>query len=127
MSKAILIFILLLVACNKQSAMAPDMTVKGQFSDPRGDAAKAVKSDDLSLLGVYGITDWVPGIDAETSTLRAKFKIKIIDRTSDDTRTTEEKLFNTTAKSYAEKYNEYIFKKIGCDVHHPMTKCTNYP
>jgi hypothetical protein len=101
-------------------------TVRNQFDNPEKDAAQAMMDGDLSLRGVNRFATVVPGISGDYSILHTKYKINVIENTS-DVIVNDPKSYNNMAERYAFAYNRYVFSKLGCDPKNPMDKCKNYP
>lgn len=97
-----------------------------QFDHPEEDAQRAAAAGDLSLRGVNRFAIVVPGISGDYMKLRTKYKIIVIENTS-DVIDNDPKSYNNLAERYAFFYNRYIFDRIGCDRKFPEEKCTNYP
>ena len=120
---------ILLIAFAGNTVLAVDDNDAGrvlQFSAPQQDAARAIGAGDLSLRAVNRYTTVVPGISGDYTTLISKFKITVIEGTS-DVLTNEPGDYNRAAPRYAARYNGYLFGRFGCDVEHPMAPCSHYP
>jgi hypothetical protein len=96
------------------------------FDHPEDDAERALLAGDRSLRGVNRFTTIVPGISADYSKLQTKYKIIVIENTS-DVIVNDPKSYNNMAERYALSYNRHLFDRLGCDYRSPSDKCTNYP
>ncbi len=96
----------------------------GLLGDPLQDAEMAIASQDYHLVGVQRFVVVVPGINADYEVLRMRFRIVVIEGTSDIIIENDPQSFNEQAERYAEKYNRRIFAELGCDVQKPMTPCS---
>jgi hypothetical protein len=95
------------------------------FASPEEDASQAIAQGDLSLRGVIRFVVFVPGIDADYESLRAKYRIKIIEGTS-GVIVNDPTSYDARAERYAFAYNRYIFGQLGCNFERPMDRCKNY-
>jgi hypothetical protein len=99
---------------------------RDQFASPENDALSALERRDYSLLGVYRFSIYVPGVGSDYGTLITKFKIRMIQGTSDIIIENDGNSFNKRAEAYASSYNRAILAKLGCDINNPMLPCSNY-
>lgn len=97
-----------------------------QFDYPERDAERAMLAGDRSLRGVNRFTTIVPGISADYLKLQEKYKIVVIENTS-DVIVDNPGSYNNRAERYAFSYNGYVFDRLGCDHKFPFEACTNYP
>jgi len=129
MKLAVFAIALLLVSCSDNAPATPSNTspTESKFAHPEKDAEAALAKRDFSLLGVNRFTVLIPGVDAPYENLRKKFKIKVIEGTSDIIIKNDVNGYDAQAEKYAEKYNKRMLDGLGCDPHHPNEKCSNYP
>ena len=97
-----------------------------RFDNPEDDAERALLAGDRSLRGVNRFTTVVPGISADYSKLQTKYKIILIENTS-DVIVNNPNSYNNMAERYAFSYNRHLFDRLGCDYRSPLDKCSNYP
>jgi hypothetical protein len=99
---------------------------KNQFTPPENDALSALERHDYSSLGVYRFSMYVLGVGSDYGGLIAKFKIRMIQGTSDITIENDGNSFNKRAEAYASAYNRTILTKLGCDIDNPILPCSHY-
>jgi hypothetical protein len=128
MMSGMLLYGLLAVSIDAAIAQNSDKRRQLQplFNNPERDANMAMASADFSLRGVYGFTAVVPGIQGDYLMLRTKFRIIMIENTSDII-DDDPQSYNNLAERYASTYNRFVFSRLGCDPEHPLAKCKSYP
>lgn len=76
----------------------------------RADADAAMRLGDHRLLGVYGFTLMIPGLDPEQRPDASQ--LRPIECTSDAFSSAEDRRLNDTAREYARRYNEVVLQAI---------------
>ena len=80
-----------------------------EHADAVADAAKALSLGDHRLVGVYGYTLIVPGIDsAKQSSYVTRYGVRALEGTSDALESATHAALVNKAKEYALRYNSYI-------------------
>ena len=111
------------LCCGRQGTASPPID---QFANPQGEASRAVAKGDFSLKAINRFTVVVPGVDADYELLRTKFRISVIQGTSDVIVKNDPNSFNNRAEAYAIKYNRYLFAQLGCNPAKPLEPCEKY-
>lgn len=109
-------FVALLFALTTLSAFAADAEPEEvrqlqwvQRANPITDAKAAVERKDFVLLGVYGYTWSIPGIEeSKKFEYREKYGVKLLDGTGDVILGAEHGHLIKLATDYAKKYNQYV-------------------
>ncbi len=90
------------------------------LTKPESDAIAAFGRKDYSLRGINRFTVVVPGVSGQYVELRAKYRIVVMDGTSDEIVKPGGQDFNSRAEKYSELYNIKMFQLMKCDRTRPM-------
>ena len=104
----------MLISASPASAIDPVAELQWlKNANPIVDANKAIKNNDYKLLGVYGFSLTIPGVNKPTEfEHQKKYGVKPIEGTSDALKNKEHAELNRMAYEYAKKYNEVILNAV---------------
>lgn len=83
-----------------------------QIDAAEQDAKASLARGDHRLLAVNGFVRETPGVDIGMNEARVRYGVRVLDRTSDLSRSDEEDAFNISARKYAERYNREIVAQL---------------
>jgi hypothetical protein len=88
--------------------MKADEVAQLKIANAESAAKSAVAQGDRRLLAIRGYTIEIPGVRGETTALRAKYGIRMLEGTSDAYENQNSQQINENARKYASIYNRVV-------------------